>query len=158
MSSSSSQKSRYINLSFAQQVFLGCKARLYVSQNISPRSRLFRSVALCLGQGPITSRVVILPIRPRLVQKSASSLTCQSEQLGVGRLLPSILRRRRDVEACSSVLRLTGNFMSMPPFISYPQNFEDVILWRALKDMQKGVYLHVQPKDPPTEPPPPPLP
>lgn len=29
------------------------------------------------------------------------------------------------------------------PFISYAQNFEDVLLWRVLKGVQRGVYLDV---------------
>ncbi|MDP2269815.1 MAG: FkbM family methyltransferase [Archangium sp.] len=29
------------------------------------------------------------------------------------------------------------------PFVSYAQNFEDVLLWRALKSVPKGVYLDV---------------
>lgn len=29
------------------------------------------------------------------------------------------------------------------PFISYGQNFEDVILWRALKNVEKGFYIDV---------------
>jgi FkbM family methyltransferase len=34
------------------------------------------------------------------------------------------------------------------PFISYAQNFEDVMLWRALKDVEKGFYIDVGANDP----------
>ncbi len=34
------------------------------------------------------------------------------------------------------------------PFISYAQNFEDVMLWRALKDIKKGFYVDVGANDP----------
>ncbi len=33
-------------------------------------------------------------------------------------------------------------------FISYAQNFEDVILWRALKDVEKGFYIDIGAQDP----------
>jgi FkbM family methyltransferase len=33
-------------------------------------------------------------------------------------------------------------------FISYAQNFEDVVLWRALKDVDKGFYIDVGANDP----------
>jgi FkbM family methyltransferase len=33
-------------------------------------------------------------------------------------------------------------------FISYAQNFEDVVLWRALKDVEKGFYIDVGANDP----------
>jgi hypothetical protein len=29
------------------------------------------------------------------------------------------------------------------PFISYAQNYEDVILWRALRHVEKGFYVDV---------------
>jgi FkbM family methyltransferase len=44
-----------------------------------------------------------------------------------------------------------GNFISMQSFISYAQNFEDVILWRALKQIEKGVYVDVGAQDPEVE-------
>jgi FkbM family methyltransferase len=31
----------------------------------------------------------------------------------------------------------------MPPFVSHAQNFEDVLLWRALKDVTDGFYIDV---------------
>jgi FkbM family methyltransferase len=34
------------------------------------------------------------------------------------------------------------------PFISYAQNYEDVILWRALRDVEKGFYVDVGAADP----------
>ena len=34
------------------------------------------------------------------------------------------------------------------PFISYAQNYEDVILWRALRDVEKGYYVDVGAADP----------
>ena len=34
------------------------------------------------------------------------------------------------------------------PFVSHAQNFEDVILWRALKHVEKGVYVDVGAQDP----------
>ena len=34
------------------------------------------------------------------------------------------------------------------PFISYAQNYEDVILWRALKDVEQGFYVDVGAADP----------
>jgi len=34
------------------------------------------------------------------------------------------------------------------PFISYAQNYEDVILWRALKDIENGFYIDVGAMDP----------
>jgi FkbM family methyltransferase len=34
------------------------------------------------------------------------------------------------------------------PFISYAQNYEDVILWRALHDVEKGFYVDVGAADP----------
>jgi FkbM family methyltransferase len=37
------------------------------------------------------------------------------------------------------------NFM---PFISYAQNYEDVILWRALRDLEQGYYVDVGAADP----------
>jgi FkbM family methyltransferase len=37
------------------------------------------------------------------------------------------------------------------PFISYAQNFEDVILWRALKEIEKGFYVDVGAQDPDVE-------
>jgi FkbM family methyltransferase len=37
------------------------------------------------------------------------------------------------------------NFM---PFISYAQNYEDVILWRALRDLERGFYVDVGAADP----------
>ena len=33
-------------------------------------------------------------------------------------------------------------------FISYAQNFEDVILWRAFKNLQNGFYVDVGANDP----------
>ena len=36
----------------------------------------------------------------------------------------------------------------MTPFASHAQNFEDVILWRALKDVENGVYVDVGAQDP----------
>jgi FkbM family methyltransferase len=39
----------------------------------------------------------------------------------------------------------------MSPFISYAQNFEDVILWRALKQVTKGFYVDVGAQDPQVE-------
>ena len=33
-------------------------------------------------------------------------------------------------------------------FISYAQNFEDVMLWRALKHVEKGFYVDVGAQDP----------
>jgi hypothetical protein len=33
-------------------------------------------------------------------------------------------------------------------FISYAQNFEDVMLWRALKGLKKGFYIDVGAHDP----------
>ena len=34
------------------------------------------------------------------------------------------------------------------PFISYAQNYEDVILWRALRDVEQGFYVDVGAADP----------
>jgi FkbM family methyltransferase len=34
------------------------------------------------------------------------------------------------------------------PFVTYAQNFEDVILWRALKHIEKGTYVDVGAQDP----------
>ncbi|AXI01971.1 FkbM family methyltransferase [Aquirhabdus parva] len=36
----------------------------------------------------------------------------------------------------------------LPTFISYAQNFEDVMLWRALKTIQNGFYVDVGANDP----------
>ena len=36
----------------------------------------------------------------------------------------------------------------MSKFVSYAQNFEDVILWRALKEVQEGFYIDVGANDP----------
>lgn len=36
-------------------------------------------------------------------------------------------------------------------FISYAQNFEDVILWRALKDVKNGFYIDIGAQDPVTD-------
>ena len=33
-------------------------------------------------------------------------------------------------------------------FISYAQNFEDVILWRALKHVENGFYIDIGAQDP----------
>ena len=33
-------------------------------------------------------------------------------------------------------------------FISYAQNYEDVILWRALRDVERGFYVDVGAADP----------
>ena len=33
--------------------------------------------------------------------------------------------------------------MTSPPFVSYAQNGEDVVLWRALRDVANGVYVDV---------------
>jgi FkbM family methyltransferase len=41
--------------------------------------------------------------------------------------------------------------ISMPPFISYAQNFEDVVLWRALQQIEKGFYVDVGAQDPDVE-------
>jgi FkbM family methyltransferase len=37
------------------------------------------------------------------------------------------------------------------PFISYAQNFEDVILWRALKQIEQGFYVDAGAQDPDVE-------
>jgi len=34
------------------------------------------------------------------------------------------------------------------PFVSYAQNFEDVILWRALKHVGRGFYIDLGAQDP----------
>jgi FkbM family methyltransferase len=34
------------------------------------------------------------------------------------------------------------------PFVSYAQNYEDVILWRALRDVEKGFYVDIGAADP----------
>jgi len=39
----------------------------------------------------------------------------------------------------------------MSPFISYAQNFEDVVLWRSLKQVKKGFYVDVGAQDPQVE-------
>ncbi|MCR9121666.1 MAG: FkbM family methyltransferase [Phyllobacteriaceae bacterium] len=36
----------------------------------------------------------------------------------------------------------------MKPFVSYAQNFEDVMLWRALKHVENGFYIDVGAEDP----------
>ena len=36
-------------------------------------------------------------------------------------------------------------------FVSYEQNFEDVMLWRALKHVENGFYIDVGANDPTTE-------
>lgn len=36
----------------------------------------------------------------------------------------------------------------MPSFVSYAQNFEDVMLWRALKHVESGFYIDVGANDP----------
>lgn len=41
--------------------------------------------------------------------------------------------------------------MPQPPFITYAQNGEDVLLWRALKDVQNGFYIDVGAQDPVSE-------
>ncbi|MDH5185316.1 MAG: FkbM family methyltransferase, partial [Gammaproteobacteria bacterium] len=33
-------------------------------------------------------------------------------------------------------------------FISYAQNFEDIMLWRALKHVEKGFYIDIGAQDP----------
>lgn len=38
--------------------------------------------------------------------------------------------------------------MFQPPFITYSQNGEDVLLWRALKGVQRGFYIDVGAQDP----------
>lgn len=45
---------------------------------------------------------------------------------------------------------LTDRSMSMPqgPFVSYAQNGEDILLWRALKNVQHGFYIDVGAQDP----------
>ncbi|WP_410211970.1 FkbM family methyltransferase [Aquirhabdus sp.] len=40
------------------------------------------------------------------------------------------------------------NSIVVPEFISYAQNFEDVMLWRALKSVEKGFYVDVGANDP----------
>src|SRR5689334_12770227 len=40
------------------------------------------------------------------------------------------------------------NEKSEDPFVSFAQNFEDVILWRALRDVEKGFYVDVGAADP----------
>src|SRR5258708_13740213 len=37
---------------------------------------------------------------------------------------------------------------SSMPFISYAQNCEDVILWRALRDVDRGFYVDIGAADP----------
>jgi hypothetical protein len=34
------------------------------------------------------------------------------------------------------------------PFISYAQNYEDIILWRALRDIERGFYVDIGAADP----------
>jgi hypothetical protein len=34
------------------------------------------------------------------------------------------------------------------PFVSYAQNYEDVILWRAFRDLERGFYVDVGAADP----------
>jgi FkbM family methyltransferase len=36
-------------------------------------------------------------------------------------------------------------------FVSYAQNFEDVILWRALKHIERGFYIDIGAQDPTTD-------
>ncbi len=36
----------------------------------------------------------------------------------------------------------------MPPLVSYAQNFEDVMLWRALSNVQEGSYIDIGAQDP----------
>lgn len=36
----------------------------------------------------------------------------------------------------------------MTAFISYAQNFEDVMLWRALKHVERGLYIDLGAQDP----------
>ena len=36
----------------------------------------------------------------------------------------------------------------MSSLISYAQNFEDVMLWRALKDVKNGFYIDIGAQDP----------
>ena len=36
-------------------------------------------------------------------------------------------------------------------FVSYAQNFEDVLLWRALRDIEHGFYVDVGAQDPVTD-------
>jgi FkbM family methyltransferase len=38
--------------------------------------------------------------------------------------------------------------MSQSPFVSYSQNGEDVLLWRVLKEVQRGCYIDVGAQDP----------
>ena len=33
-------------------------------------------------------------------------------------------------------------------FLSYAQNFEDVLLWRALHDVERGRYIDIGAQDP----------
>lgn len=46
------------------------------------------------------------------------------------------------------VLHVVVSVMSEHPFISYAQNNEDVLLWRALKDIRKGFYIDVGAQSP----------
>jgi hypothetical protein len=36
----------------------------------------------------------------------------------------------------------------MTAFVSYAQNFEDVMLWRALRSLESGFYIDVGANDP----------
>lgn len=40
------------------------------------------------------------------------------------------------------------NIEDSMPFISYAQNYEDVILWRALRDLERGFYVDIGAADP----------
>lgn len=40
------------------------------------------------------------------------------------------------------------SFLRVVMFISYAQNFEDVMLWRALKDLETGFYVDIGAQDP----------
>ena len=41
-----------------------------------------------------------------------------------------------------------GLWSDDPPFVSYAQNWEDVVLWRVLKGLESGVYVDVGAADP----------
>ena len=43
----------------------------------------------------------------------------------------------------SLITVLANNEVEIMSFISYAQNFEDVMLWRALKHISEGFYIDI---------------
>ena len=57
----------------------------------------------------------------------------------------------RKVHVIKSALRNSSNSQHtevVMPFVSYAQNYEDVMLWRVLRDVERGFYVDVGAADP----------